>query len=337
MRHDPLVSVIIPVFNGEATLGLCLAAVFQSVYRPIEVIVVDDGSTDSSLAIARGFPCRVEVMATNSGAAASRNQGAHLAQGELLFFLDADIVIETHTLTAIVDTFRQRPAISALFCSYQPHTVPTNFWSQYKNLMHHYTHQTSAPEAATFCGGFGAIKRGVFAEFGGFDEAYRSLEDIELGYRLHQAGHAILLNRAIQVTHLKAYSLLGLIKSDVLHRAIPWTRIMLDKRVFRNDLNTKSNNVLSVMAAYLLLLCLLLLPAIPSAVRPALTLLALFLGLNWRFYLFVWRTRDPLFTLGAIVMHWFTYLYSGVGLALGVLLYLRQAVWPAPIEGRRKA
>jgi len=63
MEKDPLVSVIIPVFNGESTVQRCLEAVFRSEYHDFEVIVVDDGSTDRSAVIARQFPCRVGFVA----------------------------------------------------------------------------------------------------------------------------------------------------------------------------------------------------------------------------------------------------------------------------------
>jgi glycosyltransferase involved in cell wall biosynthesis len=332
-----IVSVVIPVFNGETTLKPCLTAVFRSDLASYEVIVVDDASTDGSATIARQFPCCLLVMDSNRGAAACRNRGAQVARGSILFFLDADIVIESNTLSQIVATFHDQPDLTALFCSYQPHTPAQSFWSQYKNLVHHFTHQTSATEAATFCGGFGAIKRHVFLDFSGFDEGYRSLEDIELGYRLHQAGHRIFLNKAIQVTHLKEYSLHGLIESDVAHRAIPWTKIMLDKRVFRNDLNTKSNNVLSVLVAFLLLAALGALAWLPSFWWVAGALLIAFITLNRNFLSYVWRERGAVFTLKAVAMSWFIYLYSGVGLVLGVILYLWESLGKPSVEGEQEA
>ncbi|MGH7962573.1 MAG: glycosyltransferase family 2 protein [Candidatus Binatia bacterium] len=327
MKKDTLVSVIIPVFNGEKTLKLCLESVFQSEGSNCEVIVVDDHSTDHSAGIARQFPCRVLGMESNSGAAAARNRGVEIALGELLFFLDADIVIEKNTIQQIVETFHRRPDISALFCSYQKHTLPSNFFSLYKNLVHHYTHQTSRVEAATFCGGFGAIRREVFLEFHGFDESRRNLEDIELGYRLHQSDHKIYLNKEIQVTHCKHYSLLGLLQSDVLHRAIPWTTIMLEKKIFRNDLNTKINNVLSIPLVFLLLLTLSLLPFFPPSRVVFVLLVGLLLLLNYDFYVFVLREKGAVFTAKTIVMHWCTYLYSGVGLLIGFITFLTK---PAP-------
>ena len=219
------------------------------------------------------------------------NRGAEKARADILFFLDADITVTPTTLGEVVASFAQRPRIAALFCSYSVETIPSNFFTQYKNLVHHYTHQTARGDAATFCGGFGAVRLEVFREMGGFSEEHRMLEDIELGYRMHRAGHEIFLNKSIQVTHHKTYTLAGLVKSDVWGRAVPWTRIMLARRVARNDLNTRLHNVLSVVASWALVSAVAIAPASPSA-RAAVAVLALgILMLNRAFLAFVLRTR----------------------------------------------
>lgn len=258
----------------------------------------------------------------NRGAGAARNTGVRAAKGDLLFFLDADILVQRDTLSLAASSFQDHPEISALFCSYRKETIPTNFFSIYKNLLHHYTHQTSQAEAVTFCAGYGAIKKEVFETVGGFDEAYRALEDIELGYRLYQAGHKIFLAKHIQLTHCKYYSFPGLITSDVFHRAIPWTRIMLEKRIYRSDLNTKGHNVLSVVLAFLILFLLPLLPFYPANAVLFAGLWAVLGVLNADFYRFVFREKGGLFLLQTMVMTWFTYIYSGVGLILGILAFL---------------
>jgi hypothetical protein len=97
------------------------------------------------------------------------------------------------------------------------------------------------------------VRREIFRALRGFDESKRALEDIEFGYRLHRAGYRIRLVKDLQFTHLKTYTLTSLVRSDVLNRAIPWTQLMLQHRIFRNDLNTKSNHVASVVVSFLIL------------------------------------------------------------------------------------
>ncbi len=307
MPSPPLLSIIIPAHNAAETLQVCLDSVLAS-SDSVQVIVVDDGSTDATAQIASramatkseaagsprsivSAPCRVIRLEQNRGAAAARNAGASAAKGAILFFLDADIVMARDAAARILCEFDRDPSLAALFGSYQKDTVPQNFFSVYKNLLHHYTHQNSSEQAVTFCGGYGAIRHQVFSALGGFDESYSALEDIELGYRLHRAGYPIRLVKDLQFTHLKKYTLSSLVRSDMLNRAIPWTRLMLDKQVFRNDLNTKSNNVASVVVAFLLLGAPLWLWLVPFGFVLAAALAVLFVILNLDFLRFVTLER----------------------------------------------
>ena len=280
------ISVIVPVFDSERTLGDCVSSVFEAEYCDFEVIVVDDHSNDNSRAIARTMPCKLIELSINSGPAAARNCGAAAASGSLLFFLDADILIRPDSLARLAATFERRPDIAALFGSYQADTPSPDFFSQYKNLLHHYTHQISRQEAITFASGFGAVRAEVFASLGGFDPALRFLEDIDFGYRLHSAGNRIWLDKQLQLTHCKRYTFASLLRSDFFGRAIPWAHLMLQRRTFQNDLNTRLSNVVSVPVSILLL-------AAPLSIRfawvgtIALTLIMLFLVLNRGFLKFV--------------------------------------------------
>ena len=318
----PTLSVVIPVYNGEETIGACLNALFASTFGDFEALVVDDASTDDTTGVVNTFPCKLLPGAANSGPAAVRNLGAAHTSGRILFFLDADVVVEPETLSQIVAAFDSRPEISALFGSYHPDCVPNDFVSRYKNLLHHFTHQNSREDATTFCGGFGAIRRDAFFAVGGFDPGRRFLEDVEMGHRLSQAGHRIWLNKRLMFYHCKRYTLLGLIRSDVVGRAIPWTRLIMATRMARNDLNTKTHNVLSVPLSFALLATLPAFVMRWGALACA-GLFAMLVGLNFGFLRFVRHERGVWFACCAALMCWLGYLYSGVGLLLGVLGHLR--------------
>lgn len=89
--HDTSVSVIIPVYNGERYLAAAIESVLEQDYKPLEIIVVDDGSTDKSAQVAHQFDWHVQyVLDRHSGPGQARNTGINLARGELLAFLDAD-------------------------------------------------------------------------------------------------------------------------------------------------------------------------------------------------------------------------------------------------------
>lgn len=325
--HPAVLSVLIPVYEGADYLERCLEAVFRSEYEPFEVIVMDDGSRDDSSAIAERYPVRLIRWETNQGVSAARNEAARSAVGDLLFFLDADVLVEPDTLRRVVEAFEGSPEVAAVFCSYGKETTPSNFFTIYKNLVHHYTHQISRRDAATFCGGFGAIRRDVFLEVDGFDEGHRFLEDIDLGYRLHHAGHRIRLLKDVQLTHMKSYSLAGLVRSDLFGRAVPWTVLMLRHRVFRNDLNTQANNVASVVVSGLLPVVVAL--PMPLEVRALLGafLVTALVVLNAGFLGFVRRERGLWFSVRSAATTWMIYVLSGVGLLLGALSFTSQAMW----------
>jgi GT2 family glycosyltransferase len=311
--HSPALSVVIPVFNGGSTLSACLDALYASTFSDFDVIVVDDGSSDDSAAIASRFPCRLISLERNIGPAAARNIAAAATGAPFLLFLDADVLVPPAFIGDALARLHANPGLSALFCSYTRHTIPSDVYSRYKNLIHHWTHQQSAADAVTFCGGFGLVRRDVFVAAGGFDAALRYLEDIDLGYRLHLAGHRIALVKDLQATHAKAYTLFRLLRSELFGRAIPWTRLLLKYRVFRNDLNTRGHNVASVSIA-----CALPFAAVKEF-RIAAVLFVTLLWLNRRFLRFAASEYGIRFALASVLLTWITYFTSGLGVVAGVI------------------
>jgi glycosyltransferase involved in cell wall biosynthesis len=354
IMRPPLISIIIPVYNGAALLGRCLEAVAASDYEHYECIVVDDGSTDDSRAVASRFPVRLlELDGGPRGPAYARNRGAGAAGGDILFFIDADVMIAPDTLTRIAATFARYPGIDAVFGSYDDSPAVGSPVSQFKNLFHHFVHQTGSTNAVTFWSGCGAVRRAVFLAMGGFDEGRYprpSIEDIELGYRMTAAGHQIMLNKEIQVKHLKRWTLHGMVKSDVFDRAIPWTLLIMRDRHLPNDLNLRLSQRVSMALAYglllypalLAILYLLSIPLSPRMIIPWL-LIILFIGLlNRDLYTFFIRKRGLAFLFVAFPLHILYYIYSGLAFVGGAALHFlgkqnrRRAVGPENLGPRSR-
>lgn len=255
-NNNLIISIVIPVRNDVENLKKCLRAIMKSSYTHYECIIVDDGSIDETPTVAQRFPVKLIKLSKSHGPAYARNKGAAFARGEILFFIDADIIIYPDILAKVADTFAKHPDIDALIGSYDDDPGDDSFISQYKNLFHHYVHQISSEKACTFWSGCGAMRREIFFEFGGFDTSYKrpAIEDIELGFRLASDGHKILLQKQIQVKHLKRWTFWGLIKTDVFDRGVPWTKLLLRDRTFPKDLNLKISQRISVILSYLILL-----------------------------------------------------------------------------------
>jgi glycosyltransferase involved in cell wall biosynthesis len=312
-NDSPVVSVIVPVFNGRRFLPRCLDAIQRSSFRRFEVIVVDDASTDDSAAIARAHGAQVASLPVQSGPGAARNHGVRAARGPIVFFVDADVVIHADSMARVVADLHAHPDVAAVFGSYDDTPAESNFVSQYKNLYHHFTHQQANEDAATFWAGCGAVRREVFLTSGGFDHARYprpSIEDIELGYRLRRLGHRILLDRQLQGKHLKRWTLGSMLRADIRDRAIPWSQLILSSGSLVNDLNLKRSERLCAALVVLALALLPVAPYLPGAALASLGSIGVVVALNHKLYRFWLSRRGPWFAGRALPLHCLYYLYS---------------------------
>jgi glycosyltransferase involved in cell wall biosynthesis len=316
---QPFISVIIPVYNGEKFLPRCLDALKSTSYQQYELIVVDDCSTDRSDEISRQKGARVLKTSRQSGPGAARNLGAQKARGEILFFVDADVVVKPDAIERVAANFINHPEIAAVFGSYDDEPDAQNFISQYKNLFHRFVHQQGSSEAETFWAGCGAVRRDVFLALDGFDvERYPrpAIEDIELGYRMRTKGHRILLDKQLQGKHLKRWTLRSMLHADIFCRAVPWSKLILESDSMLNDLNLQTTDRIS---AGLLGMSLLMLPF--SVIKPQLLLLigamlAMIPILNHKLYRYFFRRKGLAFAILAFPLHLLYYLYSAVTFVL---------------------
>ena len=248
------VSIVVPVANGGTTFADCLAALCRLAPPPNELIVVDDGSTDGSAERAIAAGARVIRMARRAGPAAARNRGAAAAAGDVILFVDADVLVAPDTLARVRDVMTDR-SLTAVIGSYDSRPTAPGLVSQYKNLIHRFVHQTSGPDAFTFWCACGAIRREVFLSVGGFDERYvdPSIEDIELGYRLRHAGYRIRLEPTLEVTHAKRWTLTSWLRTDIVARAVPWSDLLLREGRLHNGLNLRIATRVCVLLAWIAL------------------------------------------------------------------------------------
>jgi len=335
--QDRLVTVIVPVYNGGWCLDRCLEGIRRSSYREYELIVVDNGSTDNSVAIAQGHGARIAHCPGPSGPGAARNAGVKLATGHIVLFVDADVVVHVDVLERVVARFHEDSELAAVFGSYDDRPTALNFLSQYKNLLHHFVHQRANSRATTFWGGCGAIRKDIFVSVGGFDqEKYPtpSIEDIELGDRMHRQGYRIWLDKGLQATHLKEWRWKSLLRAEILYRAMPWSRLILERQGLVNDLNLKMSQRASAAVAGLFLAGLTLSPFFPWLAYGCVFLLGVFVLLNRDLFAFFLRRKGVIFSAMSVPMHGFYFIYSGVTFVLVWLLYMGSGGRDAVLLGR---
>lgn len=323
------VSVIVPVHNGGEMFRRCLESLKKTLPPPAEIIVVADGDSDGSWQLAKALGLQVLRFPSRGGPARARNFGARGAQGEILLFVDADVTIPSDAMSQVAMAFEREPYLAAIFGSYDDEPGEANFLSQYRNLLHHYVHQAGREEASTFWGACGAIRKEIFFAMGGFDEQYgrpskviSGIEDIELGYRLKNAGYRIRLCKTLQVKHLKRWNLVSMVRTDLFVRALPWTELILRDRRFINDLNTGMSGRASVISLFLLLSSLLFSFWQPLALAAAGVMALILLFLNASLYRFFLRKRGIRFTFQSLPYHWLYFFYSGVAFAVGTARHI---------------
>jgi glycosyltransferase involved in cell wall biosynthesis len=315
MPRPVRVSIIVPACNNAGDLHDCLAALNASTHPNFEIIVVDDASvTDEPRLVGTRMHASVLRLSRNSGPSSARNLGARDATGEILFFVDADVVVGPDAVSRVVQFFAQHPDAAAVFGSYDDQPRASGLVSQYRNLLHHYVHQHGAVEASTFWSACGAIRRSVFETVGGFDEKRfpRCIEDIELGYRLRRLGHRILLDKGLQGKHLKRWTVRSMVRTDVCCRAIPWTRLILETGSAPDDLNLRAGQRASVAAAGIAVMSALLTAWRGEAAFVCAAALLTVLALNRSLYAFFLRHRGARFAAGAFLLHLLYYLYGGL-------------------------
>jgi glycosyltransferase involved in cell wall biosynthesis len=165
--NDGLISCIIPVFNGERYLAEAVESILKQSYRPTEIIVVDDGSTDGTVAIVHRYKEKVRYLKQeNLGPAVARNLGLNAARGSFIAFLDADDLWNLEKLQRQMDRFQSRPE---LVCSVG-HVQ--NFWiSELHGEEEKFRdHRISKPLAGYVCGTLLA-RRAAFDKVGPFNPA----------------------------------------------------------------------------------------------------------------------------------------------------------------------
>ncbi|MBI3529605.1 MAG: glycosyltransferase [Betaproteobacteria bacterium] len=319
MSESPKISVIMPVYNGRAFIAHSLPPLIDMLRRGelVEVIVVDDTSTDDTAVMASGMGARVMPSGGRLGPGGARNQAAAQARGDILWFVDADVVVHDDAARELQRAVAE-PGVTAVFGSYDDQPPAKNFLSQYKNLVHHFYHHRGRGEASTFWAGCGAVRKEAFLAIGGFDVVRYtrpSIEDIELGYRLRAAGGRILLWPALQGTHLKVWRFLNLIHTEVFCRAVPWSRLMLSQTGLVNDLNVGTAERLRAVVAGIFFAgsAASLHPAVPGWV--ALALFGAIALANGSLLRLFYRRKGPLFALGGLLFHQVYYLYSSAAFA----------------------
>lgn len=314
----PSVSVIVPAYNAEATLGDCLQAMKYLTVQPAEVLVYIDGATDGTERIAREAGAKVlKNTGKPGGPARARNAAADVATSDLLWFVDADVVVAPESLERLIEDMQANGAVGA-FGSYDDTPASLRATSLYANLRHHFVHQHGKPEATTFWSGIGLIRRDIFLQYGGFDAdrfPFPSVEDVELGMRVVAGGNRIRLVPSALGKHCKDWSLWRVWHTDVMRRARPWTRMLSERPDAARDLNLTNAERMKAVLALLIPVFLVAALIKPVFVVFAAATACFYAVANREFYSFLFGRLSMSRFAVAVAMHWCYHCYSALTFA----------------------
>ncbi|GMR21186.1 MAG: hypothetical protein BMS9Abin36_1785 [Gammaproteobacteria bacterium] len=322
---DNLISIIIPNHQGGTTIGKCLEAAFASKYRNFEVIVVDDGSVDNSIEIIMSFPCKLIQMDRHSGAARARNIGAAHSNGNILFFTDADCLLQENTLSIASQAISSADPSSIIGGTYTRIPFDNSFFSLFQSVFVNYSETREVEHPDYIATHAMVIDARSFRKSGGFTEEFLPiLEDVDFSHRLRQAGYRLVMNPAIQVQHIFNFSLCRSLH-NAIRKSMYWTIYSIKNGDVFSDSGTASIGLKTNVAA-----CFstaLLLPAFLLTENNAFILLipwilAIDLFVNRGLLMAFYRAKGFLFALTATSYYLLLYPVAvGTGVLSGIARY----------------
>jgi len=329
VSSHPFLSIIVPARDSAETLAeaLCAILVTRLPRHTYELIVVDDGSGDATASIAARYADKVVRLSGRSqGAAYARNRGVELSHGEIVAFVNPDVMVQPDTLPRMLATLAEHPKVDAVSALHDADPRAANFVSQYWNLLLRFGEQRHLTENAHFPSGCGAVRRSVLLAAGMFDEwrfPTASLEGIELGQRLQGSGHRLLLLPGLEVTHLRRWSLRAVCaeawqRSALLSRSLGYQRTRASapsEVVF--TLSRSLIPAIGILGSLILVAAFL--PEPRLELRGAIVL-AVVLLTNLPVYRFYARERGVGFALAAVPVHLAVQTVSGFALCVGWVL-----------------
>jgi GT2 family glycosyltransferase len=322
----PLISLIIPNRNGAGTIGQCLESISLNAEGQVEVIVVDDCSTDRSVEIIERFPVRLIKLERHVGASHARNIGAGNSNGAVLFFIDADCLLQKDTLSNVRRAMEKHGAGAVLGGTYARESQDPGFFNFFQSIFVNYFETKRAEDPDYIAAHAFLVAPEVFRKSGGFPEDFLPiLEDVEFSHRLRRAGYRLIMEPAIQVKHIFNFTL-GRSLRNAVRKTRYWVRYSLANRDLFADSGTASRELKMNVASCFLCLILLCIWLVTSEARFLYPLLMI-VGLNGvanrgLIRAFV-ETKGALFAVLAYA--YYTTLYAlavGAGALLGIMEYI---------------
>ena len=197
--NTPLFSVVIPAYNREKTLERCLKSVLHQSYPNVEIIVIDDGSTDTTKSIVNNFSDRIRYYyQENSGAQRARNNGLNKSHGKYILFLDSDDWLLPNCLVKMAKTFEENDDVGAVYCLTGIEKNNSIVLAR-KDLLSGYVYSEVLRQGYLTSTSFISMRKEIFDKIGNWDESFPASQDDDMCFRISKHYPVVLLSEILGV------------------------------------------------------------------------------------------------------------------------------------------
>lgn len=211
---NPLISVVIPTYQHATSLPKCLASIFAQTYQPLEIIVVDDGSTDDTQEVLASYTDRITIVKqANAGSNPARNRGLQEAKGELVIFCDADVTMSPKMLETMHQALVAHPEASYAY---------SGFWFGWK-LFKGVAFKVDELRRLNFVHTSSLVRR---ADFPGFDNDIKRLQDWDVWLTMLEQGKVgVLVPETLFAVGIDGASRIGSSWLPAIVYRLPWNKL----------------------------------------------------------------------------------------------------------------
>ena len=305
-----MISVIIPTYNSKKTLLLLISALKKTTLKNYQIIVIDDASTDNTqTAIKKIKSVHYFKFKKNKGAATTRNKGALVSRGDILLFLDSDI-LPTFDIISYVSKFFKTKKNKSICITGFPGTLSenTSFTQKYKYYRDwtYWTLDKNQNSFYHFRPAIGAISKKYFNQAGGFNQKYpgATMEDMEFSYRLANCGQ-IIFKKDLKVQH--QFGSFNKLTLSYFRRTTFFASLFLSQKKFTGVAMTNSE-ASTIFFAGLITFLIPVSILIPYAIIPLVITIIYYLYLQRRFISHIFKHEGLVFTVKSIFLSFWLYL-----------------------------
>jgi glycosyltransferase involved in cell wall biosynthesis len=316
MNSETKVSVVIPNYNSSKTILLCLEALVNQSHNNLEILLIDDGSTDQCLALAEPFGIQILHTGVNAGPSKARNMGAKAATGEVIFFLDSDVALFPEAIANTLVAFNSDASLGSVCGIYDKvPLIRDSLVEDYRSLQAYHWRKSSEGIVTPGFFSLGAVKTSVFCDIGGFNEALRDSEDAEYGHRLSQK-YQLLLTSKVMGRHDDDDQVTTIMRK-LFNRARTRVPLYFSRGKPMKGFETPARALALAFAAGVFMALPLVFLTSVFSLLPLLSLV-IFMALDWPQYVFVYGEKGLAFSIFFTLVHLLVSATAFAGLLKGI-------------------